>query len=93
MPQVGAKPTLYTQHTGIIMNPFEIRAELVTQASDFLKRQHEINTEFAKKTFDQLVTQGQKTQADYKEYMPKMYTFEDVIAQAEKLYGFVKNAK
>jgi hypothetical protein len=32
-------------------------------------------------------------QADYKEYVPAMYSFEDVIAQAEKLYGFVKNAK
>ena len=75
------------------MNPFEIRTQLIEQAADFLKRQHEINTEFAKKTFDQLVTQGQKIQSDYKEYMPKMYTFEDVIEQAEKLYGFVKNAK
>jgi|GEM_PF-6777638 len=75
------------------MNPFEIRAEMIAQASDFLKRQHEINTEFAKKTFDELVKQNQKIQADYKEYMPKMYNFEDVIEQAEKLYGFVKNAK
>jgi polyhydroxyalkanoate synthesis regulator phasin len=75
------------------MNPFEIRAQLIEQASQFLKRQHEINTEFAKKTFDELVKQGQKVQADYKEYMPKMYTFEDVITEAQKLYGFVKDAK
>jgi polyhydroxyalkanoate synthesis regulator phasin len=75
------------------MNPFEIRAAMIAQAADFLKRQHEINTEFAKKTFDELVKQGQKVQADYKEYVPAMYNFEDVIAQAEKLYGFVKNAK
>ena len=66
---------------------------MITQASDFLKRQHELNTEFAKKTFDELVKQGQKVQSDYKEYMPTMYNFEDVIEQAEKLYGFVKNAK
>lgn len=75
------------------MNPFEIRTQLIAQAIGYLKYQHELNTEFAKKTFDQLVTQGQKVQADYKEYMPKMYTFEDVLEQAEKLYGFVKNAK
>lgn len=66
---------------------------MIAQASDFLKRQHEINTEFAKKTFDELVKQGQKVQADYKQYMPQMYNFEDVIEQAEKLYGFVKNVK
>ena len=75
------------------MNPFEIRAEMIAQASDFLKRQHELNTEFAKKTFDELVKQGQKVQSDYKQYMPKMYDFEEVLEQAEKLYGFVKNAK
>ena len=75
------------------MNPFEIRAQLIEQASDFFKRQHELNTEFAKKTFDELVKQGQKVQADYKEYMPTMYDFEDVLDHAEKLYGFVKNAK
>lgn len=75
------------------MNPFEIRAELLAQAQEYLKRQHELNTEFAKRTFDELVKQGQKLQADYREYMPKMYTFEDVIAEANKLYGFVKDAK
>lgn len=75
------------------MNPFEIRAELLAQAQEYLKRQHELNTEFAKRTFDELVKQGQKLQADYREYMPKMYTFEDVITEANKLYGFVKDAK
>ena len=75
------------------MNPFEIRAQLIEQSSEFFKRQHEINTEFAKKTFDELVKQGQKVQSEYKEYMPKMYTFENVVEQAEKLYEFVKNAK
>ena len=75
------------------MNPFEIRAQLIEQAADFMKRQHELNTEFAKKTFDQLVTQGQKVQSDYREYMPKMYSMEEIVEQAEKLYGFVKNAK
>lgn len=75
------------------MNPFEIRAELIAQAADHLKRQHEINTEFAKKTFDELVKQGQKVQQDYKEYMPKMHSFEDIVEQATKLYGFVKDAR
>ena len=75
------------------MNPFEIRAELIAQATEYLKRQHELNTEFAKKTFDELVKQGQKVQEDYKEYMPKMYSIEDVLEQAQKLYGFVKDAK
>lgn len=75
------------------MNPFEIRAQLLEQAQEYLAKQHELNTEFAKKTFDQLVEQGSKLKTDYQEYMPKMYTFEDVIKEATKLYGFVNNAK
>ena len=75
------------------MNPFEIRAQLIEQASQYLKRQHELNTEFAKKTFDELVKQGKKVQEDYQQYMPKMYTMEEVVEQASKLYGFVKDAK
>lgn len=75
------------------MNPFEIRTEMLAMAAEHLKRQHELNTEFAKRTFDELVKTGQKLQSDYKAYMPKMYSFEDVLEQAEKLYGFVKNVK
>lgn len=75
------------------MNPFEIRAQLIEQAQEYLKRQHELNTEFAKRTFDELVKQGKKIQADYQEYMPKMYSMEEVVEQANKLYGFVKDAK
>jgi hypothetical protein len=83
----------FTQHTGIIMNPFEIRAKLLEQAQAYLAKQHELNTEFAKKTFDQLVVQGSKLKTDYEEYMPKMYTFDEVIKKANELYGFVKDAK
>lgn len=75
------------------MNPFEIRAELLKTAEDYLKQQHELNTEFAKRTFDALVVQGEKVQADWQQYMPKMYTFDEVVDQAKKLYSFVNNAK
>ena len=75
------------------MNAFEIRAELIAQSTEYLKQQHALNTEFARKTFDQLLKQGDKVQADYKEYMPAMFTFDDVIDKATKLYGFVKDAK
>lgn len=75
------------------MNPFEIRAQLLEQAQEYLERQYEINIEFAKKAFDELVKQGQKIETDWKEYAPKMYNFEEVIKEAGKLYGFVQNAK
>jgi polyhydroxyalkanoate synthesis regulator phasin len=75
------------------MNPFEIRTQLLEMAKEYLEKQHEINTQFAKQAFEELVKQGQKVEADWKEYMPKMYTFDEVLNQAQKLYGFVSNAK
>jgi len=61
------------------MNPFEIRAEMLKMAQDYLTKQQEINLEFAKDTFVQLVKEGKKVAEDWQEYAPKMYTFEDVL--------------
>lgn len=77
----------------IIMNPFEIRAEMLKMAQDYLTKQQEINLEFAQNTFEQLVKEGKKVAEDWQTYAPKMYTFEDVLKEANKLYGFVKDAK
>jgi hypothetical protein len=74
------------------MNPFEIRAQMLEMAKEYLEKQQEINTEFAKQVFDQLVVSGQKVQADWQTYAPKMYDFSEVVAKAKELYGFV-NAK
>ncbi len=74
------------------MNPFEIRTQMLEMAKEYLEKQQEINTAFAKQVFDQLVVSGQKVQADWKEYAPKMYDFSEVVEKAKELYGFV-NAK
>jgi hypothetical protein len=74
------------------MNPFEIRTQMLEMATEYLEKQQEINTAFAKQVFDQLVVTGQKVQADWQEYAPKMYDFSEVVAKAKELYGFV-NAK
>jgi hypothetical protein len=75
------------------MNPFELRTKLLEMATDHLRRQHEINCDFAKESFSQMIKTGQAIQQDYQKYMPKMYTFDDVVNEAQKLYGFVNNAK
>jgi hypothetical protein len=75
------------------MNPFEIRAEMLKMAQEYLQKQQEINLDFAGRTFEQLVKEGKKVAEDWKEYAPKMYTFEDVLKEANKLYGFVKDVK
>lgn len=83
----------HTHTQGNTMNPFEIRAEMLKMAQDYLTKQQEINLEFAQNTFEQLVKEGKKVAEDWQTYAPKMYTFEDVLKEANKLYGFVKDAK
>jgi len=75
------------------MNPFEIRAEMLRMAQEYLTKQQEINLDFAQQTFEQLVKEGKKVAEDWKEYAPKMYTFDEVLKEANKLYGFVKDVK
>lgn len=75
------------------MNPFEIRAEMLRMAQEYLQKQQEINLDFAGRTFEQLVKEGKKVADDWKEYAPKMYTFDEVLKEANKLYGFVKDVK
>jgi hypothetical protein len=86
------KDTVYTHNTGNYMNPFEIRAKLLEASQDYLQKQFEVNTEFAKAAFSELVKQGDKVANDWQQYAPKIYTFDEVIEQAKKLAGFV-NAK
>lgn len=74
------------------MNPFEIRTQMLEMATQYLEKQQEINTQFAKQAFDQLVVTGQKVQTDWQQYAPKMYDFSEVVNKAKELYGFV-NAK
>ena len=73
------------------MNPFEIRAQLLEISKSYLDKQFEINTEFARKAFDEMVKNGITVQEKYQEFMPKMYNLEDVVEQAKKLYGFVNS--
>jgi hypothetical protein len=75
------------------MNPFEIRAEMLKMAQDYLTKQQEINLEFAQNTFEQLVKEGKKVAEDWQTYAPKMHSLEDVVKEANKLYGFVKDVK
>jgi hypothetical protein len=74
------------------MNPFEIRTQMLEMAKSYLEKQQEINTQFAKQAFDQLVVTGQCLQTEWKDYAPQMYNFDEITKKAKELYGFV-NAK
>jgi hypothetical protein len=75
------------------MNPFEIRAEMLRMAQEYLRQQQEMNLEFAQQTFEQLLKEGKKVAEDWQAYAPKMYSPEDIVKEANKLYGFVKDVK
>jgi hypothetical protein len=66
---------------------------MLRMAQDYLTKQQEINLDFAGRTFEQLVKEGKKVADDWQEYAPKMYTFDEVLKEANKLYGFVKDVK
>jgi len=73
------------------MNPFEIRDQLLKMSKDYLDKQFEVNTEFTRRAFEEMAKSGQDIMQKYQEFTPKMYTFEDVIEQAKKLYSFVNS--
>ena len=75
------------------MNPFELRAQMLGMAQDYLQQQQQINLDFAGRTFEQLVKEGKKIAEDWQQYAPKMHSLEDVVKEANKLYGFVKDVK
>lgn len=65
-------------------NPFEIRAEMLKLAKDYMDAQYHMNIQLANDMFEQ----GQKTyeevQAAY-----QMYSMDDLMKKAKEMYGFV----
>jgi hypothetical protein len=65
-------------------NPFEIRAEMLQLAKDYMDQQYRMNIQFAEKMMDQ----GKKTAEELKE-MYKMYSMEELMEKAKEMYSFV----
>jgi hypothetical protein len=61
------------------MNPFELRTKLLEMATDHLRRQHEINCDFAKESFSQMIKTGQALQQDYQKYTFLACTFGSLV--------------
>ena len=69
-------------------NGYEIRAQLVEIAKDYVEKQHSANMAYTAK----LVELGQVQQEAYLEAI-KPYSFEAVLEHANKMYEFVTNKK
>ena len=70
-------------------NPFELRTDILAMAKDYMDQQYHMNTEFARKAFDEAVATQKVTVDSWKTHVPEMYTIEDMMKKAQELYGFV----
>jgi ABC-type transporter lipoprotein component MlaA len=65
-------------------NPFEIRAEMLQLAKEYMDQQYHMNVQFAEKMMDQ----GKKTAEEMKEHY-KMYSMDELMEKAKEMYSFV----
>jgi ABC-type transporter lipoprotein component MlaA len=66
-------------------NPFELRAEMLQLAKEYMDQQYHMNVQFA----ENMVTQGKKTVEDIQDTY-KMYSMEELMAKAKEMYEFVQ---
>jgi propanediol dehydratase small subunit len=75
-------------HTGEISmsnkNPFEIRADMLQMAKDYMDRQWEMNYSFTQQLFDQ----GKNNIEDVQQAL-KPYSTEELMKKATEMYSFV----
>lgn len=65
-------------------NPFEIRAEMLQLAKEYMDQQYHMNVQFAEK----MVEQNKQTAEELKD-MYKMYSMDDLMEKAKEMYNFV----
>jgi hypothetical protein len=65
-------------------NPFEIRAEMLQMAKDYMDQQYKMNIQLATDMYDQ----GQKNMIELQDAY-KMYSVEDMMEKAKEMYSFV----
>jgi len=61
-------------------NPFEIRAEVLQLAKDYMDQSYHMNLTFMQKAFEE----GKKTFEDYQEAI-KMYSTDDLMKNAQEM--------
>ena len=65
-------------------NPFEIRADMLAMAKDYMDKQWEMNYMFSNQMFEQ----GKKTTEEMQAAL-KPYSTEELMKKASELYSFV----
>jgi len=67
-------------------NPFEIRAEMLQLAKEYMDQQYHMNVQFA----ESMIEQGKKTIEDVQSSY-QMYSMDDLMEKAKEMYSFVSN--
>jgi|TARA_B110000977_G_scaffold72176_1_gene97841 ABC-type transporter lipoprotein component MlaA len=65
-------------------NPFEIRADMLGLAKEYMDQQYHMNIQFA----ENMMEQGNKTVEEVKESY-KMYSMDELMEKAKEMYSFV----
>jgi len=65
-------------------NPFEIRAEMLQLAKEYMDQQYHMNISFAEKMIDE-----GKMQMEEFQKVAEMYSMDDLMAKAKEMYSFV----
>lgn len=69
-------------------NPFEIRADMLQLAKEYLDQQYKMNIQF----YENMVSEGEKARTDIEDKLKeayKMYSTEDLMSKAKEMYSFV----
>lgn len=69
-------------------NPFEIRAEMLQLAKDYMDQQYHMNITF----YENMIAEGKKVREDIEDQLKdayKMYSMEELMEKAQEMYSFV----
>tara|TARA_Y100000385_G_C12562324_1_gene412678 strand:- start:52 stop:273 length:222 start_codon:yes stop_codon:yes gene_type:complete len=69
-------------------NPFEIRAEMLQLAKEYMDQQYHMNISFAEKMIDE-----GKMQMEEFQKVAEMYSMQDLMEKAKEMYSFVSEKK
>lgn len=70
-------------------NPYQIRTDLLAMSKEMLDKAYDSQMEIARKAMDVYKDNAEQALEAWKNYVPKMYTADEIKAKAEELYTFV----
>lgn len=70
-------------------SPFEIRLEILKMTAELMQAEYESNMEFITEMQDSLASKGQNTQEMIAKFMPKPFSFDEMLAKSKQFYEFV----